>query len=399
MPNRWVYPLAGLVISSMLGGIYAFSLYYPPLQETYGLNAVSPLALAFSILTISYSAFLIPAGIVYDRLGPKFPVVVGATILLIGYCLGWCMQYFKDWRSASLLYYLGLGLIPGLGIALIDVVPRPLAAKWFPDKTGTAVGLVAFGFGIGAAVVTPIIRHFLSYGVFLTFLCMGLIYFSIISLLGILLKEPPKDLSMVTSSSNSTLQGYSLTRVLKDKRFQILWLSFAFSSFAGLMIIGNAVPILNEGISREFLELVVPAFLILTSFCNAGGRVFWGFMLDRLGPWSAMKLNFLITALTLVAFSLTYSNYYFAILFGGVIYANYGGLLALFPSAAALFFGKRYLGRIFGATFTAWGIAGLMGPMSAGYVKDLTNSYFLAFYIAAAFSILALYLVYKGSQA
>ncbi len=129
MPNRWIFPLAGLVISSMLGGIYAFSLYYPPLQEVYGLNVISPLALAFSILTISYSIFIIPAGVIYDRLGPKIPVIIGASMIFAGYILGWYMQYFRDWMSASLFYYLGLGFLLGLGIALIDVVPRPLVAK------------------------------------------------------------------------------------------------------------------------------------------------------------------------------------------------------------------------------------------------------------------------------
>lgn len=401
MLNRWIYPLAGLVISSMLGGIYAFSLYYHPLQEVYGLNAISPLALAFSILTVSYSIFIILAGIIYDRLGPKIPVVVGAGMIFAGYSLGWYMQNFEDWRSASLLYYLGLGLLPGLGIALIDVVPRPLAAKWFPDKTGTAVGIVAFGFGIGAAIVTPIIKYFLNYGVFLTFLYIGLIYFTLISLLGLLLKEPPRNFHVMAEKSDLTgskLEDYSLIQALKDKRFYILWFSFAFSSFAGLMVIGNAVPILGEGIPSEVLEFIIPTFLILTSLCNAGGRILWGNVLDRIGPWNAMKLNFIITVLILITLSFSYSNYYLVIPLGGVIYANYGGLLALFPSAAALFFGKRYLGRIFGATFTAWGVAGLMGAMSGGYIRDLTGSYFLAFYVAALLSMLALYFVYRGSN-
>ncbi len=230
---------------------------------------------------------------------------------------------------------------------------------------------------------------------------MGLIYFSIISVLGLLLKEPPRASHVMAEKSDlagSKLKDYSLIEALSDKRFYILWFSFAFSSFAGLMIIGNAVPILEEGISSEVLKLIVPTFLILTSLCNASGRVLWGNALDRMGPWNAMKLNFIITVLTLIALSFSYSNYCLIIPLGGVIYANYGGLLALFPSAAALFFGKKYLGRIFGATFTAWGVAGLMGAISGGYIRDLTSSYFLAFYVAALLSILALCFVHRGSK-
>ena len=398
--NRWIYPLMGLIISAMLGGIYAFSLYYPPLQEAYNLNVVSPLALAFSIITISYSLFIIPAGVIYDRLGPRIPVVSGACVIFSGYILGWYMQNFEDWERAALLYYIGLGFLPGLGIALVDAVPRPLASKWFPDKTGTAVGTVAFGFGIGAAVVTPIIKYFLTQGVFLTFLYMGSIYFVVISLLGIFLREPPSEFRKLTPTNSEIekSEDYSLIQALKDKRFHILWFSFAFSSFAGLMVIGNAVPILEESISPENLKLIIPTFLILTSFCNAGGRIFWGNLLDRMGPWRAMEMNFIVTVVALILLSFCYSNQYLVIPIGGVIYANYGGLLALFPSAVALFFGKKYLGRIYGAVFTSWGVAGLMGAVGGGYIRDLTGSYFQAFYVAVVFSILALFLVYRGSR-
>ncbi len=405
MVNRWAYPLMGLVISAMLGGIYAFSLYYPPLQHAYNLSAISPLALAFSIITVSYSLFILPAGAAYDRFGPRIPVIVGAFVILSGYILGWYMQNFRDWERASLLYYIGLGFLPGLGIALVDAVPRPLAAKWFPDKTGTAVGIVAFGFGIGAAVVTPMIKHFLANGVFLTFLYMGLIYFAVIFLLGIFLREPRGRVSrerwtneVENREEGREIEDYNLTQTLRDKRFYILWFSFAFSSFAGLMVIGNAVPILEEGISPQNLKLIIPVFLISTSLCNAGGRIFWGSLLDRIGPWRAMEINFIVTAVALITLSFSYSNQYAVLPFGGIIYANYGGLLALFPSAVALFFGKRYLGRIYGAVFTSWGVAGLMGAVGGGYIRDLTGSYFQAFYVAVLFSLIALLLVHKGSK-
>jgi OFA family oxalate/formate antiporter-like MFS transporter len=391
METRWMYPALGLLILSMMGGIYAFSLYYSPLQQAYGLESISQLAFAFSLITISYSLFIIPAGVFYDRTGPRIPVLLGALLIFLGYLIGWFMQNIEDWNIAMILYYIGLGILPGFGIAVIDAVPRPLAAKWFPDRTGTAVGIVAFGFGIGAAVVTPVIRYFLSItDVFHTFLYMGTIYFIIIASTGLLLREPP-----VNYMRKDDVPEFSLSRALRDRRFHILWLSFAFSSFAGLMVIGNAVPILEEGISEQE---VISAFLIITSFFNAGGRILWGTILDRTGAWRAMEMNFLITAITLFAISYGYRSPVSVILLGGLIYANYGGLLALFPSATAIFFGKKYLGRIYGAVFTSWGVAGLLGALSGGLIKDLTGSYVSSFYFAMAMSLLAALLVYLGSK-
>jgi len=78
----------------------------------------------------------------------------------------------------------------------------------------------------------------------------------------------------------------------------------------------------------------------------------------RLG---AMQANFVLTSVALLALTAGYKHPATAILLGGVVYANYGGLLALFPAATAIFFGNKYLGRIYGAIFTSWGVAGLLG--------------------------------------
>ena len=385
--TRWIFPFAGLAILSMLGSIYAFSLYYSPLQSAYNLNSVAELALAFSLITVSYSIFIIPAGFFYDRLGPRIPVLLGAFIIFLGYFIGYSMRNFADWSTARYLYYLGLGIIPGLGIAIIDAVPRPLVAKWFPDKTGTAVGIAAVGFGIGTAIVTPIIRHFLALtDVFQTFLYMGIIYFSIIGLVGLILKDP--------KAREKESIDFSLSSALRDKRFYTLWISFALASFAGLMFIGNAVPILKEGAGEE----IISAFLIITSFFNAGGRFMWGVILDKTSVWRAMQANFILTSAALLTLTSGYKLPLAAILLGGVIYANYGGLLALFPSATAIFFGKKYLGRIYGAIFTSWGVAGLLGAFSGGLIKDITASYIPSFYVAIVTSLLAILVVQMGKR-
>ncbi|MBO8183281.1 MAG: OFA family MFS transporter [Archaeoglobus sp.] len=386
--RRWVFPFAGLAILSMLGSIYAFSLYYSPLQSYYNLNSIAELALAFSLITVSYSIFIIPAGFFYDRFGPKIPVLLGAFVIFLGYFVGYSMKNFLDWNAARYLYYLGLGILPGLGIAIVDAVPRPLVAKWFPDKTGTAVGIAAIGFGIGTAIVTPIIRYFLSAtNVFQTFLYMGILYFSVIGLVGLILKDPE-----IKSTKESL--DFSLSSALRDRRFHVLWLSFALASFAGLMFIGNAVPILKEGAGEE----IISAFLIVTSFFNAGGRFLWGVILDKTSVWWAMQANFILTSVALLALTTAYKYPITAILLGGIIYANYGGLLALFPSATAIFFGKKYLGRIYGAIFTSWGVAGLLGAFSGGLIKDLTASYISSFYLAILTSLIAILIVHVGKQ-
>jgi MFS family permease len=53
-----------------------------------------------------------------------------------------------------------------------------------------------------------------------------------------------------------------------------------------------------------------------------------------------------------------------------VIGFNYGGIFALFPAITADYFGDRQVGRNYGWVFTAYGVAGLLGPLLAGVFKD-----------------------------
>jgi len=71
----------------------------------------------------------------------------------------------------------------------------------------------------------------------------------------------------------------------------------------------------------------------------------------------------------------------------------YGSQLAVFPSATADFFGVRNLGNNYGLVVTAWGTAGIIGPMLGGWLYDTTRSYATAFRIAALLALLAAILV------
>ena len=53
----------------------------------------------------------------------------------------------------------------------------------------------------------------------------------------------------------------------------------------------------------------------------------------------------------------------------------YGGGFGTMPSFNADYFGTKYLGINYGLIITAWGFAGLAGPLMAAFVKDRTGSF------------------------
>ena len=68
---------------------------------------------------------------------------------------------------------------------------------------------------------------------------------------------------------------------------------------------------------------------------------------------------------------------------------NFGGNFALFPSATADYFGKRNFGSNYGWIFTAYGVAGILGPVVGGVLFDVTGEYLLAFVFAGLLCFMA----------
>jgi MFS transporter, OFA family, oxalate/formate antiporter len=73
-----------------------------------------------------------------------------------------------------------------------------------------------------------------------------------------------------------------------------------------------------------------------------------------------------------------------------VVYWCYGTQLSVNGVAAADFWGTRNAGINYGILFTAWGVAGIIGPRIAGVLYDRYRNYEAAFLTAGALAAVAL---------
>jgi OFA family oxalate/formate antiporter-like MFS transporter len=72
-----------------------------------------------------------------------------------------------------------------------------------------------------------------------------------------------------------------------------------------------------------------------------------------------------------------------------VVYYCFGTLLSVFPSATADFFGTKNLGVNYGWMFSAYAVAGIVGPMIGGYMFKTYHNYTVAFYTAGILALVA----------
>ena len=141
---RWLQLALGLIVMmSISSPQYVWTLFVKPFQGATGAS-LPALQITFSLMIV-LQTWLSPAqGWLVEKFGPKALVAAGAA--LTG--LGWALS--AQATSLTMLYFTYGGLCGvGTGIVYIGIVG--LMARWFPDRRGFAIGMVARGAATGAA--------------------------------------------------------------------------------------------------------------------------------------------------------------------------------------------------------------------------------------------------------
>jgi OFA family oxalate/formate antiporter-like MFS transporter len=196
----------------------------------------------------------------------------------------------------------------------------------------------------------------------------------------------PKNAPKNTTKKPST-RNFEWKEMVKTKQFYFLWIMFALSSSAGLMIIGNIATIAKTQASLENGFFLVGLLAIF----NAIGRPVAGFTSDKIGRLRIMMIVFTIQGINMALFA-TYTSPLGISIGTALAGIGYGSLLSLFPTTVADYYGVKNFGGNYGVLYTAWGISGTIGPIIAGIVVDKTGTYNLAYMISAGLLVVALIL-------
>jgi OFA family oxalate/formate antiporter-like MFS transporter len=176
--------------------------------------------------------------------------------------------------------------------------------------------------------------------------------------------------------------------VLRTPTFYLMWAGYALGCSAGLMVVSQLVPFARSvGIAAGALSTMT---LVVGALGNASGRILSGWMSDRLGRINVLRTMIGIGMIAMPALYAAGSNV--ALLYAAVfvVYWCYGAQLSVNGVAAADFWGTKNAGINYGILFTAWGVAGIIGPRIGGVLYDRYHNYRAAFYTAAVLSGLAL---------
>jgi OFA family oxalate/formate antiporter-like MFS transporter len=355
-------------------------------MKAYGWT-IQQATLPFTLSVVFFAVGMVFAGRWQDKAGPRIVAITGGIILGVGFLLA------SQMGNTLGGIYIAYGVLGGLGVGFAYVTPIAVCVKWFPDMRGFITGLAVLGFGAGSMIGAPVGTRLIGQvGPLTTFAIFGVIFGILTSLAGAMLRNPPAGYKPAGWSPPAPAAGakvkkddYAPSEMAGTVQFYLLWFIYLFGAGVGLMAISQAVPMGVE--LAKLTPGVAAGALGIMAIFNGLGRPSFGAISDKIGRSNATMLAFVVYIVALLGVlrgADTFGMYTIGISMVGFAY---GGYLALMPSYTADYFGTKNLGLNYGLVFSAWGAAGVLGPIIGAQVRAQTGSFVGAFWILAALCV------------
>ncbi|MGB6833918.1 MAG: OFA family MFS transporter, partial [Candidatus Acidiferrum sp.] len=336
-------------------------------------------SLAIVMLGVSAAIF----GKWLEGAGPRKAMFVSAVC----FALGFYISYLGIVSHQLWLLYIGYGVVGGTGLGVGYISPVSTLIKWFPDRPGLATGMAIMGFGGGAMIGSPLAIKLMSHfrtttdmGVGKTFLVMGTLYF-VFMMFGVFTVRVPREgwkpegwTPAAKPQAMITTHDVDVNTAFGTKQFWLLWIVLCANVTAGIGIIEQASPMIQELFKGSIGPVAAGGFVGLLSLFNMAGRFFWASVSDFIGRKPTYFIFFAVGAVLYFFLPETgadhLNNVKLYVAIAAVLLSMYGGGFSTIPAYLRDLFGTYHVSAIHGRLLTAWSIAGVLGPVLVNYMRE-----------------------------
>ncbi|NTW81704.1 MAG: OFA family MFS transporter, partial [Geobacteraceae bacterium] len=299
----WTVVSAGLAINLALGVLYAWSVFKGAIKasiEKGGPDAfqwdIASINDPYAICCLAFAFSMILAGKCQDKIGPARTALIGGVMVGAGFML-------MAFSSTYLSWVLGFGVLAGSGFGFGYSAATPPALKWFsPSKTGLIAGIVVGGFGIAPVYIAPLASYLIgAFGIPKSMLFLGIGFTIIVCGLSFLLENPPSGFvpaepadpgPLAKLNAKKTVVNATVSEMLRNYKFYVLWVTFFIGSGAGLMVIGSVA-----GLAKKSMGPMAFVAVAIMAVGNAAGRVVAGVLSDKIGRRATLFIMLSLQAL------------------------------------------------------------------------------------------------------
>ncbi|MCI0347923.1 MAG: oxalate/formate MFS antiporter [Acidobacteriales bacterium] len=392
---RWRQLAACIIAMLAIANLqYAWTLFTIPLTQNLQATLVA-IQWAFTFFVLTQTGLMPINAYLVDRFGAR--VVVSAAGLLVG--AGWIGAGLAESLFTLYVAY----AIGGIGAGAVYGATIGIAMKWFPDRRGLCVGMVAGSYGFGTALTVLPISHMIeSSGYQWAFIFWGAIQGLVVTIAAQFLRMPPAGWlpagweaikAKVQRKVQQSSRDYTTKEMLQSGSFYLLYLMMTLVTFSGLMVTAQLRPIAeNYGFNKYVLFggiTVLNLTLLLNQVLNGSARPFFGWVSDHLGRYDTMAIVFTLEALAITALTLLVDQPVWFVILSGLMFFAWGDIYSLFPSAIADIFGSKYATTNYGIQYTSKGVGSILAGPCAAWMMLAYGSWLPVFWAAVVCNVIA----------
>jgi len=341
--------------------VYTFGVLLKPLAEEFAWSRESVSA-AFGIAAMTVAACSPPLGYLFDRVRPTRIIV---PCLIVFGCAFASLSLLTPhlWHLYATFVVLGV-----VGNGTAQMAYSRAVSSWFVRRRGTALAVVMSGGAVGAMVL-PLAAEALIDAAGWRRACamLGAMVLIVgVPIVARFIRERPGE-----HGARVVLDGASVREGVTSRVFWILVIVLLAQSIAQNGAITHMAALLTDrGVSPGGAALALSAM----GAASLLGRLSTGWLLDR---FFAPRVGFCLLSTAAVgtyllggAHSLTAG-----LLAAALIGFGMGAEADVTPYILSRYLGLRSFAMLYGFTWTAYAIAGAVGPVLMGRAFDATGSY------------------------
>lgn len=368
---RWIVLLYGVVLQAISVGtiIYCFTLFTLPWLDEFG-SSRRDMMLTIALLQIGAGILGPFAGRALDTFSLRWVILIGLASMVLALALA--QQVTALWQ----LWLIYATLLPVAMTLMGTLASQTLVSRWFTDNRGFALGISAIGTNIGGIILPIFVSAWLLHvgwrGTMNNLLILSVSVVLPLTLL--ILRRSPATHQDEQSSDTVDQRVWTTKEILTTSMFWIPFWGLAPLSMAfGTLQFNLGIIVQDIGLDAE----VTAGLIALTSVSMISGKLFFGFMGDRIDH---RKLYWVANAATVIAVVLMMNAQTLIVLVIATFAAGIsgGGILPLMGLMYSHRFGVASFGRVMGFGMLTI-MAGAISPIGAGWVYDVYGSYSYAF--------------------
>ena len=381
--NRWIHLSAAVVAMIMISNIqYGWTLFVQPMMTAHNWK-LSEVQWGFTVFVAVMTWTMPLSGWLIDKLGPRTFMTMAGVLCAVGWVgLGY---------ARTLPEFYALYATAGLGNAFVYCCSTALGLKWFPDRRGVASGLIAAGYGSGAAFFNPMLDSLMKATNYQTaFLYTGVVLGVVVIIAGQFLQYPPMGFlpapsASATSNVRRHTEQFNTFEMLRTPQFYVLFVMMLMVGIGGLMATAQVAPVArNFKVGATALAIA----LSLNPLGNGVSRFLWGRVSDSLGRERTMAVAFALQAIFLASVTTLgrQGDVWFVVTMA-LVFLTWGELYVLFPVVLADMFGARHAASNYSFLYVTKGLASILAGGLAAQLFEKTGTWNYGFYGSAALAL------------